>query len=627
MPTQVVPSESAPRPARAVGHGMALSLLYLAFASTVAVCTYYLSAIANTPIFLGHQYESFTSNQFNIPVRTLLRASIPFPLSTSMTLDTTLSLSDLLYKKCGVRDEACATSFLPRSNEIWYLVAKAFALIPNFDQPRFQNSTQTITIQHINNLSGWNKATAQFSIDGHDMAITCMVRRASFNLASAPASSAVIDSIAFCSPRKFDPNWICENKVALDVATYAIQVSRGTTSYLGVAARKQVYLNPGHIATFMDGPLGPVLLRTVRAIDEYQGGILQMHAPWDVLPACSCIGTLDEATGLGWLEQIQGMVTMTWECDSLMLTNAIILWVLAVDFTSLQWVYLRRSAICLGPVYMSKSVVGLVILFVGFWGNANLQTLTTLLHHKPGFDLGNYAYCGPAQMASIVGIMTGTLIQTWFNPRLVTQTWLLLVFSLVNWILVFVLEAFVFPGMSSPVPGPCGRRTSTNCLLYNKIAQTYYYSAIASGGVVLLAIAVVYFHALVWSKGAWCKVPRTHSVLQYLAVKDLTSVVTSVHSSILFTDDKDSVGIDAGVLLIKNMIQVSSTAMTRTSNVQYDLLFRLIPTARLKAYYSSGVGSVLVVHIRQRTISRRSSYTPLHTLLSGTTDAEIDEAG
>ncbi|KDO34938.1 hypothetical protein SPRG_01000 [Saprolegnia parasitica CBS 223.65] len=285
---------------------------------------------------------------------------------------------------------------------------------------------------------------------------------------------------------------------------------------------------------------------------------------------------------------------------------------LAVDFASLQWVYLRRSTICLGPVYMSKSVVGLVILFVGFWGNANLQTLTTFLHHKPGFDLGYYVYCGPAQLASIVGIMTSTLIQMWFNPRLVTQTWLLLVFSLVNWFLVFALEAFVFPGVSRSVPGPCGLRTSTNCLLYNKIAQTYYYSAIASGGVVLLAIAAMYFHALIWSKGAGM---------------DLASVVTSVHSSILFTDNEDSVGIDAGVLLIKDMIQVSSTAMTRTSNVQYDLFFRLLPTARLKAYYSSGVGSVLVVHIRQRTISRRSSYTPLYTLLSGTTDVKTDEAG
>ncbi|KDO15740.1 hypothetical protein SPRG_18720, partial [Saprolegnia parasitica CBS 223.65] len=222
--------------------------------------TTYLNLLANTHVGLGLNVETFTSNQFNIPVNVLLQGSLTFPLATPLPLDATLSLSTLLYKSCSKKDVACAAAFLPETNHLWSAVAKTFANISNFEQPRFQNSTPVITIQHINNLAGWNKPTVQFSIDGHDMAITCMVRRASFYLASSTASSAEIDSIAFCPQRKFDPNWICENQVATDAPSHAIQVSRGKASYLGVAPRHDIYMNPGFLATFTGGPLGAVRL-------------------------------------------------------------------------------------------------------------------------------------------------------------------------------------------------------------------------------------------------------------------------------------------------------------------------------------------------------------------------------
>ncbi|OQR88546.1 hypothetical protein ACHHYP_06758, partial [Achlya hypogyna] len=179
---------------------------------------------------------------------------------------------------------------------------------------------------------------------------------------------------------------------------------------------------------------------------------------------------------------------MIWQCDSLMFTNAVVLFLVALNVCVVQIIFLRRSHICYIPVYMSKNVLGAVILFVAYWGNANLQTLTTYLIQNPADSIPArwYALCGPAQMASIVGIMTGTIIQIWFNPRVVTQTWLLLAFSAANWILVFVLEGFVYPYQSSNVSNKCGLPTSTNCLRFDAISHTYYQSALYAGGVVLL---------------------------------------------------------------------------------------------------------------------------------------------
>ncbi|OQR95830.1 hypothetical protein ACHHYP_00026, partial [Achlya hypogyna] len=171
------------------------------------------------------------------PINTLLRVSpTPIPRGNA-TLASTLSISTLLYETCGINDAACATAFLPTANEIWFFVARAFALIPNFDQPLFQDPTQTIYVQHINNLNGWNKATAQFFIPGHDMAVTCMVRRARFHPSGALPSAAVVDTLAFCSEREYDAKWGCENGVDMDVNTYAIQISAGVTTYVGVTKR------------------------------------------------------------------------------------------------------------------------------------------------------------------------------------------------------------------------------------------------------------------------------------------------------------------------------------------------------------------------------------------------------
>ncbi|EQC41327.1 hypothetical protein SDRG_01301 [Saprolegnia diclina VS20] len=559
------------------GMGMALSLLYMGFAGVVAVTTYTLTSIANQPVFTGLIVQAFDYNRFDVPVTTLLQGSsvvVSNPTTLSST-QATWSVSDLHYKECGVNDVACANAFLAQSNMIWSTIGRAFDQIPAFDDPLFQDKNQIVKFKHINNLSGFNKPSAQFYIDGHATAVTCL-----------PA----IDCLAYCSVRAYDPKWMCENEVPMNTNTFAIQMRNGRAVYLGVAKRSQFYFNAGKTTLLSGGLNGTLSLVTVATTDEYQSGVLQANAPWDIVPASQC-GTYNFATNLG--------------CDSLMLTNAVVLFVVSLAMCLMQAVFLRHSCVCYVPVHLSKNVLGLVILFVAYYGNNNLQTLTT------------YILCGPAQMASIVGIMTGTLIQIWFNPRVVTQTWLVLFFSVANWVIVFYLEGFVYPYKNSMVANPCGLATSTNCFLFDAIPHTYYQSAIIAGGVIVFAILVIYAHSRLVS-GSHGLLP-TSSVLRYLNISNVHDLATSTHGCVGLSA-KGTPALDAGVLIIKNMLRVSNTQMTRTTNVQYELIYRLIPTAFLKRFYSSTVGSMLVFEMDNQTITRRSSYKFLHDMDIGHMD-------
>ncbi|KDO16311.1 hypothetical protein SPRG_18158 [Saprolegnia parasitica CBS 223.65] len=307
------------------------------------------------------------------------------------------------------------------------------------------------------------------------------------------------------------------------------------------------------------------------------------------------------------LLQIQGVVTMIWKCDSLMMTNSIVLWLTIMYLVIVQSIFLRRSVVCIVPVYLSKNIVGLAILFVCFWGNANLQVLTTFLIQNPigTFNASFYALLGPVQVASIVGIMTGTLIQIWFMPRLVTQTWLILVISVTNWILVFSLEAFVFPYRNQNLPTSCELRTSTSCFTYSAIRRTYYLSAMISGVVVLIGIAVIWLH------GHWLpddiRVPKSHSLREYLNIPHLRVLATSLRGCCIAY--KDDVLVDDGLLIMKNVLRISATCMTRLNNVQYEIIYRYLPRIA-KPFFSKQVGTFLVFHVKEETgrITHRSSY-------------------
>ncbi|OQR84360.1 hypothetical protein ACHHYP_13484 [Achlya hypogyna] len=299
-----------------------------------------------------------------------------------------------------------------------------------------------------------------------------------------------------------------------------------------------------------------------------------------------------------------------------MLTSAVTLWLTVLYLLLLQIRYLWFSRICSVPVHMSKNAMGVAILAVAYWGNANFQTLTIYLAHNPSYDTVNPLQ-GPAQLASIVGIMTGTLIQIWFNPRLVTQTELLFVASVVNWILVFVLEAFVFPYQSSDVPISCGVSTSSNCFLYDGIPHSWYLSGVIATGVGLIAIAAIYIHEVQSPHDR--HISKTNSVLRYLNVTCFRGVVTTMHGC-TGVNPRGELTVDHGILLVKNMFQVSTKVISRTSNAYYCLLFELLPTHRLRCLYSQLVGSVLTIHVKEQVIICRSSY--MHLLEMGLLDTD-----
>ncbi|OQR91505.1 hypothetical protein THRCLA_22457 [Thraustotheca clavata] len=312
---------------------------------------------------------------------------------------------------------------------------------------------------------------------------------------------------------------------------------------------------------------------------------------------------------------MQGVETMTWKCDSLMLTNSIVLWCITIYLLILQFIFLRKSVICVMPVYMSKNVVGAAILFVAFWGNNNLQTLSTFLraNQVDGFNFSFYALCGAAQIASIVGIMTGTAIQIWFNPLIVTQTWLLLIFGVINWIIVFILEGFVFPYISHIVTHSCALQTSTNCFYYSAIPDSYFVSAIVSGVITAMAIGIIYLDS---SRRIDPNIiPPTNSALQYLSVTNFSTIATTTRGCSIVRYPEGAM-IDEGVLLIKNMLHVSNENLTRLSNVQYELIYRFMPRI-LKRIFSETVGSILVYVVEDGKITRDFTHKFLHEMEIG----------
>ncbi|KDO28626.1 hypothetical protein SPRG_06481 [Saprolegnia parasitica CBS 223.65] len=539
--------DDIPRRTQELHHGTLLSNLCVALATVVAICTHYLNQIANSVAYMGMNEHDFGAHQWHVPVLTLLEATSSLHFNASLVPTTgTVSLSDLMYKACSIHNQTCANAFAPESAQIWNLIGLAFRQIPDIDTPRFQDASEDVRFQHVNNLSGWNKVLAQYYIPGYATAITCMARRVKFSI---NGNASGVDTLAFCSRRAYDPKWRCENDVPPDTPVYVVQLQKATTVYLGAVLMRDIHLNPGVTATAVGGPHGPASISTVPSIDEYQVGILQVSAPWDVLAASRCYAYSHE-TRLGWLLHVRGRVSIRWTCDAILLPNAITLLGATLYYCMHQWIFAAESQISLVVVCLSKNVLGFVILVVTFWDNTNLQTLTTYLvqNDVESTNAQILRYCGPALVASIVGIMTGPCIQLCFSPRVVTQTWLLTLFTPLNWALVFALEAFVFPYMNKSVPGPCGYATSTNCLHLTAIPQTYYFSAVVAGAVVVAAVITICLHARCLPETV--PVPPTHSVLQYLAINDIRHIATSGRGCVLSNFDDDII-VDAGLLMMK----------------------------------------------------------------------------
>ncbi|KDO28625.1 hypothetical protein SPRG_06480 [Saprolegnia parasitica CBS 223.65] len=588
------------RRALRMGQGAILSNLCLAFATIVAFCTYSLEQIANADVYMGLVHNAFDSNQFHVPVFTLLEGASTLRLEgTTQIARGSISLSHLLYHACGIHDMACATAFLPDTNQIWSHIGLAFHQIPDFETPRFQDTSEDIRFQHVNSLSGWNKALVQYYIPGYATAITCMIRRANYSI---NGDASLVDTLAFCSHRAYDPKWRCENDVPDDTRFFLFQLRMAESVYLGSLLMRDVYFNPGATATAVRGAHGDTTLGPVTAVDEYQAGVLQASAPWDVLPASRCYD-YDPSTGLGWLLQMQGRVNVRWACSSILRMNTILLWILTAYYTTLQWLFARQSRICLVAVCLSKNVLGITVLFVTIWGNANLQTLTTYFAQNPiaSTKTNILALCGPRLSRPL---------SLCFTPRVVTQTWLLTLFTLLNWGLIFGLEVSVFPYLNLSIPGPCGFASSTNCIHLTAIPQTYYLSAVVAAVVVVVAVGTIRLHARCFRDTL--RVPPTHSVLQYLGVQDLREIATSGRGCVFRNFDGEIV-VDHGLLVMKNMLRITNTYLTRLANAQYDLLHWFLPRY-VRSALAHKFRTILVVHIENDKITRRSYYVPMHSV-------------
>ncbi|EQC25748.1 hypothetical protein SDRG_16409 [Saprolegnia diclina VS20] len=583
-------------PVPSFGAGFVLGLFYFVLASIVVLCTYTLQSIANVWTPFGLLSHELDSPAWSVPVHTLLRGQ-----TTMSTFDLpqnqTLSFSALVYARCGFKDRVCADAYMPLTIAVWSILGAAFVDLWSTPRPHL------VRIDHINNLSGWNKALAQFSVA--DDAIVCILRRANYTYLGTNASS--VDSLAFCAIRPRDPNWVCENSGPMNSSTRLYSMNHGHVTFLGQVARSDIILNAGHSALLTGGNDGPVHLSTVPSVDEFQGGVLQHTAPFDLFAVSDC-SLYDMTSQLGWRLTLSGNMTLFWTCNSLMLTNAVILWCMLFYCSLLQWLYLRHSVICVAPVYMSKSVLGLALVGMTVYGNDNIQVVTTFLVQNaiaPTLWPRLLALCGPMQAASVAGIVTGKFVQLWFTPRIVTQTWLLGAFSVLNWALIFVLERFVFPYQQDPLAATCTLPMSTNCFRYSRIAHTWYLSAVVASGVIGLAIGVIYLDMR--SRLDEVRVHPDNSLLTYLEIVDLRAIAKTCRGCV--TRDGRHVIVDSGILLMKNMLRVSNLYITRVNNVPYTLAHALLPHW-IQRWRTNDSQTIRVLEMKDGRITRTSYYLP-----------------
>ncbi|GLE07085.1 hypothetical protein PINS_up016954 [Pythium insidiosum] len=595
--------------------GMLSTVVYLFFATVLALSAWGLDRLANKPINLGVVENAWFRDIFEVPVYTFLQGDttaerVAQDLAANLTHGTQ-SLADLQYDQCGKRDPLCADALRANTERVLLLLARAFQSVSGFDAPAFVTALDHVRMQYVNTLSGFNTPVVQYSLPGERDAVVCIVRRNRFRVAQEQETLEEIDSVALCSRRAFDPDWICENEVDMATATYVFRVNLGRAVYLGETPRRELYYNPGNVARLKGGPRGTALLSAVIAIDEYNGGVLQASAPYDVAPAYLCKGTFDASTNTGMRWQGQGVVSMTWRANSLMVTNSLVLWALTMLLAVLQLAYLRRSSVCVVPVYLAKSIVGPIILGFVCYGNYNVQVLTTYLEQNrvTSFNAEPYQLCGPAVIAAILAIMSGTAIQMLFASYLVSPSYLLTLVGVANFVLVAALEAVVFPKQSTMKPRPCALPASTSCADFTAVRRTSFLSPLLVVSSIAVGIFVIRVAARRRDTGDRAASARNSLLRMFDAESVLELAITSAGGSVVMRSD-GALLLDAGIMLHKNLVRVSATAIVRTNIVKYALLYRCLPSS-LARLLSRAVGRVLVVRANGDKVSSKITFMEL----------------
>ncbi|DBA04651.1 TPA: hypothetical protein N0F65_012234 [Lagenidium giganteum] len=550
-------------------------VVYMLLATCLACATRGLSDMAQPNLMLGLVEEAWDHDIWDCPVLTFMQGNTTVAQATkndALNL-TTLSLGTLQYDTCGRRDGACADALRPNTERVLGLLALSFKQIPDFEVPVFATPTADIRMQYVNQLSGWNFPVVQYSIPGYNWAVVCSVRRSRYHLATEKDSN-LVDSTAMCSNRAFDPDWICENEVAKNVATYIIKLERGVTTYLGKTPRGEIYYNPGNIAVLTGSVRGNGSFTTVPSTDEYNDGILQSAAPWDVCPAYLCKGTFNYDTYAGMRWQGQGKAMLTWTPGVLMQFNAITLWAMTMFYGLVQLLYLPRSSVCVIPVLMSKSLVGVGVLALACYGNYNVQVLTTYLslNKVRSFNAEPYRLSGPLALASVIGIMSGTVIQIFFNPYLAVPSYVLTSVSVINFVIVFILEAYVFIA-----------------LFFVKV------------GIVIVGII---------RRRTSPPPAAMNGVLRLFGAKSISSLATSGVGGCVHVTPTGVVLVDTGVLVSNNFVRVSDEYAIRTSNLKYAIIFRFMPR-RAAWLISTVVGRALALRTNGNTVGNQVEFREL----------------
>ncbi|DAZ94952.1 TPA: hypothetical protein N0F65_000331 [Lagenidium giganteum] len=589
---------------------MIATVLYVVFATILVASTYSLSKIANTPVFLGRVEQAFTHDKWNIPITTLLQVHKQLNATNTaadkLTGDATLSLSDLVYAKCGSDNATCAAQITPNLDKVVYLLGAALAAVPNEREfPDLQDTPSTM-VQYINNLSGWNYPVMQFYVPGRPMAITCAVRRASHKISTEPSGD--IDCLAYCSPRAYDPDWVCENNVDNDVTTHVIAIQRGKTTYLGHTVRGNLYYNPGTEPKLSGSTVGNVILSPIRSNAEYNDAIVSTTAPWDFVPAYLCKNSLDVNTKLGWLYQGEASLTMTWKSSVLMTSNAALMWVYVMFQAVMQYLYLPRSSVCVIPVYMAKTLVGPLLLAVTCYGNYHAQVLATFLgtNNITAFNATWYRYCGALMMSSVIGIMSGPVMQWSFNPLLVAPPSVLTIVAVVNALVVFVLEGVVFPRQSSALPTTCTLPTSTACIYYPSVRLNTILSPMVAACGVMVGCLVI----LSYRRVQHLDVPRSNSILTLFEARSIRALTTSTVGGCI-KEENGVMCVDSGVLLNRKLVRISNLYVTRVDMVKFVLLYRLCPIPVMRRRISHSCGLVLVSEARGSQVTNVYHYVSL----------------
>ncbi|GLD97107.1 hypothetical protein PINS_up005790 [Pythium insidiosum] len=595
--------------------GLVSTLIYAFFAAIIAVSALGLTTLANKPVHLGVVEQSWFHDISEIPINTLLegQTSIKTVKQTAASSASKAygseSLADLQYDECGIRDEACASKVRPNTELVLSVLGSSFHLVASFELPEYAAHAEDIEFKYVNTLAGFNFPVVQFYLPGHQYAVVCSVRRNRFWVAQ-DLNTAEIDSVAICSKREYDPDWGCENEVAPETPSHVFKINNGKTVYLGQTQRRELYYNPGNTARLTGGPNGIGLLATVIGVDEYNEGILQASAPWDVAPAYLCKGTLDRNANTGMRWQGQGVVSMIWRPSSLMTTNAFVLWAITTGLSLLQYFYLSRSSVSVIPVNLSKTLVGPVVLMFACYGNYNVQVLTTYLeiNKVTTFNAEPYRLCGPLIMASTIGVMSGAAMQMVFNPLLVSPSFFLTIVSVANWVLVFVLEAFVFAKQSTTVPTACVEPNSSSCSSFTAPQHNYFLSVLFAALLVSLSCVAI----VIIRRQSKIDVSPTNSVLRVLAIDSVRDIATS-GLGIVRADKRGVLSLDSGVLLQKNMVRVSPSCVVRTANAKYCAVYRLVPVP-LKRIVNRFVGSALVCRADEERLTGTFCFLELKSM-------------